>query len=97
MCVVDTIGVREARQNLSVYLDRVKAGESLTITEHGRPVAVLGPVTTRAGEEDAYQALIDSGEITPATRKFVARPIPPRRPGELPVDPILEELRAERI
>jgi prevent-host-death family protein len=37
------IGVRELRQNLSVYLDRVKDGETLDVTEHGRLVARLGP------------------------------------------------------
>jgi prevent-host-death family protein len=37
------VGVRELRQNLSVYLDRVKAGETLEVTEHGHPVARLGP------------------------------------------------------
>ncbi len=38
------MGVRELRQNLSVYLDRVKAGESLEVTEHGLPVAQLRPL-----------------------------------------------------
>lgn len=38
------VGVRELRQNLSRYLDRVKAGEDLTVTERGRPVARLIPV-----------------------------------------------------
>ena len=33
------VGVRELRQNLSVYLDRVKDGETLEVTEHGHPVA----------------------------------------------------------
>ena len=41
------VGVRELRQNLSVYLDRVKAGESLEVTEHGRPVAQLRPISAR--------------------------------------------------
>jgi prevent-host-death family protein len=38
------VGIRELRQNLSVYLERVKAGETLEVTEHGRPVAVLAPL-----------------------------------------------------
>src|SRR5690242_9925635 len=42
------VGVRELRQNLSVYLDRVKDGERLVVTEHGRPVAELTPLTTGA-------------------------------------------------
>lgn len=38
-----TAGVREARQNLSVLLDEVKAGREIVITERGRPVAKLVP------------------------------------------------------
>jgi prevent-host-death family protein len=41
---MDRIGIRELRQNASKYIDRVKAGETLEVTEHGRPVAVLGPL-----------------------------------------------------
>ena len=41
------VGVRELRQNLSVYLDRVKAGETLEVTEHGHPVARLGRIRRR--------------------------------------------------
>ena len=37
------VGVRELRQNLSVYLRRVKEGETLEVTEHGHPVARLTP------------------------------------------------------
>jgi antitoxin (DNA-binding transcriptional repressor) of toxin-antitoxin stability system len=33
-----TAGVREWRQNLSVYLARVKKGHALTMTEHERAV-----------------------------------------------------------
>jgi prevent-host-death family protein len=38
-----TVGVRELRQNLSRYLERVKDGETLTVTEHGHEVARLVP------------------------------------------------------
>jgi len=41
--MADSVGVRELRQNLSRYLERVKAGESLTVTERGREVARLTP------------------------------------------------------
>ncbi|WP_020671328.1 type II toxin-antitoxin system Phd/YefM family antitoxin [Amycolatopsis nigrescens] len=37
------IGIRELRQNASVYLRRVAAGESFTVTDRGTPVAILGP------------------------------------------------------
>ena len=39
-----TVGVRELRQNLSVYLEQVKQGVAMQVTEHGRVVAVLTPV-----------------------------------------------------
>jgi prevent-host-death family protein len=36
-----SVGVRELRDHLSAYLERVKAGEVFTVTEHGRPIAKL--------------------------------------------------------
>ncbi|MGH2488568.1 MAG: type II toxin-antitoxin system Phd/YefM family antitoxin, partial [Candidatus Limnocylindria bacterium] len=39
------VGVRELRQNLSVYLRRVKRGERLEVTERGRAVALLAPLS----------------------------------------------------
>lgn len=36
-----TITVTEARANLPELLDRVVDGEEITLTRHGRPVAVL--------------------------------------------------------
>jgi prevent-host-death family protein len=37
------IGAYEAKTHLSELLDRAAAGETITITRHGVPVAVLGP------------------------------------------------------
>jgi prevent-host-death family protein len=52
--MADTIGVRDLRQNLSRYLERVKAGEDLVVTEHGRVVARLVPA---GGGADVYAEL----------------------------------------
>ena len=57
----DTVGVRELRQNLSVYLRRVRAGATLKVTEHKRTVAVLAP----AGSGTALERLIASGRVIP--------------------------------
>jgi prevent-host-death family protein len=67
------VGVRELRQNLSVYLDRVKAGETLEVTEHGRPVAQLGP--RPAKPVSILDQMIAEGRATAAT--FDHRKIPP--------------------
>lgn len=47
------IGAYEAKTHLPRLLDEVEAGETITITKHGRPVALLvppastGPVSIR--------------------------------------------------
>ena len=89
----DVVGVRELRQNLSVYLDRVKKGEALQVTEHGHVVAVLRPVPANASRIDI---LIAQGLVTPATRSLRDLP-PPRKapPGTPSISEILDEMRNE--
>ena len=58
------VGVRELRQNLSVYLKRVKKGETLEVRERGHRVAVLAPSGARAS---ALERLIAAGRATPAS------------------------------
>ena len=60
----DDVGVRELRQNLSVYLRRVKAGETLEVKERGHRVAVLAPAGAKS---TALERLIASGRATAAT------------------------------
>jgi prevent-host-death family protein len=56
------VGVRELRDHLSRYLERVKAGEELTVTEHGRPIArLVGPRPL-----DRLDELVARGLIRPA-------------------------------
>ena len=87
------VGVRELRQNLSVYLDRVKKGEALTVTEHGTDVAILRPLPPTSNVIDR---LVAEGLARPATRSI--RDIPrPRLKGKLdkPLSEILREMRDE--
>jgi prevent-host-death family protein len=62
MCYMERVGVRELRQNLSVYLRRVLAGEAMEVTDRGTPVAVLAPLPPR----EPLAALIASGRLRPA-------------------------------
>src|SRR5690242_7440224 len=59
------VAVRELRQNLSVYLDRLKDGERLVVPEHGRPVAELTPLTAAA--VSVLERLVAQGRARPAT------------------------------
>jgi prevent-host-death family protein len=89
------VGVRELRQNLSVYLDRVKAGETLEVTEHGQPVAQLGP--RPATPVSIIDQMIAEGRITPATVDHRTLKLPPAipDPGGRTLSEILQEMRDE--
>lgn len=38
-------GIRELKNGLSRYLDEVRKGHSVTVTDHGKPIARLVPLT----------------------------------------------------
>ncbi len=60
---MDSIGIRDLRQNASVHLRRVQAGETLCITDRGEPVAVLlstGDVL-REGVRELIMGLVSAG------------------------------------
>jgi prevent-host-death family protein len=88
------VGVRELRQNLSIYLDRVKRGQSLTVTEHGRAVAELRPLPPVA---DVLARLINEGRVVVARRPPSALPPPVRLTIDRPVSALLDELREDSI
>lgn len=97
---MDRIGVRELRQNASKYLERVKRGESIEVTDRGVPVAVLGPVPVV--KKTRVEELIEQGLMTPGVgdlREILDRPVPPMNPDyDGPsVSEILDELREDRI
>jgi prevent-host-death family protein len=93
--MADKVTVRELRQNLSIYLRRVEAGESLSVTRRGEPVAVLSPLPGRGSVLDR---LIAEGKATPAKGRLEDLPPPlPPKPGSRPLSEILDELREDRI
>ncbi len=67
MYMAESVGIRDLRQNLSVYLERVKKGERLTVTSHNKPVAELIPF---GDEDDPLQRLIDRGLATAPKSPF---------------------------
>jgi prevent-host-death family protein len=54
-----TVGLRELKTHLSEYMRQVKAGQTIVITEHGRPVGRLVPAPRTT--EQQIQAMIDAG------------------------------------
>lgn len=91
---IATVGVRELRQNLSIYLDQVKRGGVLQVTEHGRIVAMLQPA---AASETRLDRLEAQGLVTrarTAIRDLSPRPMPPGAPA---IATILDDLGADRL
>jgi prevent-host-death family protein len=86
---MEQIGVRELRQHASRYLDRVAHGETLEVTDRGRPVARLVPITS-----DRWADLIASGGVTPAGE---GGDITDETPVDFDVDAsaVLEAMRAD--
>ncbi|HEU0304514.1 MAG TPA: type II toxin-antitoxin system prevent-host-death family antitoxin [Gaiellaceae bacterium] len=86
-------GIRELRQHLSRYVDRVKAGETVEVTEHGRLVARLTPASDVASELAGLEA---RGLTIRPPSLDIASLAPPRRlrKGERPPSEVLAEDRA---
>ena len=84
------IGIRQLRDTLTATIRRVQRGETIEVTHHGSPVAVLAPVPA-----DRVERLIASGEATigkPLERRLVRHPVT----GKLSASQAIEEDRAER-
>jgi len=83
------IGVRELKATLSATLQRAAAGEVITVTDRGRPVAVIGPPL---GSVDLDRAAAD-GWVTPASTEGLGPAT--RRPARMTVLDALAEDRGE--
>jgi prevent-host-death family protein len=90
---LDIVGIRELRQNLSVYLRRVAAGQKLRVTERGRIVAALVPLRE---EESILDRLIKQGRLIPAHEDLLKLGPPRGRPSTR-VSEALDDLRQERL
>lgn len=58
-----TTGLRELRQQASDLVRQAEAGETITVTINGRPVAQLGPVRRNEWRRSADVAAIFDGPI----------------------------------
>jgi prevent-host-death family protein len=67
-----SVGVRELKARLSAYLGLAASGETVLVTEHGRPIARLTPL---AGDT-VLEEWIEAGIATrPSTRRPLPKPL----------------------
>jgi len=87
------VGVRELRQNLSQYLRRVQRGETLEVTDHGKPVAVLAPLGPLSSP---LERLVASGKVVRPVQDLMAV-LPPRGRATTRLSEALLDERADRL
>ena len=91
-----TVGARELKTRLGHYLRRVRAGETLVVTDRGEPAAELRPVVTSASPVDArLERLIALGQVS---RREIRALVPFRRVRNAgrPVSEAIRDDRDER-
>lgn len=54
-----SVGVKELKAKLSSYVGMVRKGEEIVVTDHGREVALVIPISR---ERQAVKSLMDSGK-----------------------------------
>jgi prevent-host-death family protein len=86
-CTHVEVGVRELRDNLSRYLERVQGGEEVVVTDRGRAIARMLPM----GGERLLDRLIREGRVTPATSRTRRRQTPLKTSG--PVSDLIADQR----
>jgi prevent-host-death family protein len=92
---VNSTGIAELKANLSRYLDRVKGGEEVVITERGLPVAKIVPLRPAERRESRRERLARAGLVQLGrgrVRAALGRPPRGARVGR----GVLEALLAER-
>jgi prevent-host-death family protein len=90
----ERVGIRQLRQNLSVYVRRVREeGRAYEVTQRGEPVARLTPLEGRPTSR--IERMMAEGRIAPAARGWNQLPPPIELPGGRPLSQILQDMREE--
>jgi prevent-host-death family protein len=88
-----SVGVRELRQNLSVYLAQVATGTVFRVTDRGHVVALLVPLPSHA---TTVERLVASGRATRATVDLLTLG-PPTIQTTKSLSKALDDIRADRL
>jgi prevent-host-death family protein len=83
------IGIRELRAGLSRYVEQVKQGEEIVVTEHGKPVARLVPMNGQRKRD----RLLREGVLVPARNPKGPLPEPIRTTHDVGLSEIVLEMR----
>ena len=91
--MAERVGVRELRQNLSVYLARLSDGTVFRVTDRGHAVALLIPLPTAS---TPIERLVATGRAEPATRDLLSLGPPPGKVTRT-LSKALRDVREDRL
>ncbi len=94
-----TVGSRELKTRLGTYLRYVRSGATIIVTDRGRPVAELRPLTGSEGDVEArLRELVLTGAVSGevAERPTLA-PFEPIRVGGGPLSDTIRDEREDRF
>ncbi|MEX2048168.1 MAG: type II toxin-antitoxin system prevent-host-death family antitoxin [Gemmatimonadota bacterium] len=94
--MVVRVGVRDLRENLRSWLDRVKDGDEIVVTERGKAVAQLTPLDPPRSK---LEELIEAGIVRPPLRpkhQIDVSKLPRMTPGPTLSDIVIEQRRSSR-
>ena len=86
-----TVGIRDFKARLSEYMSKVKHGQSLVITEHGKPVGRILPVEKSL--EERIEMLRKAGLVEWSGKKLRDINPPAVNRGDKLASDIVVELR----
>jgi prevent-host-death family protein len=89
---MQTVGVKELKENLSRYLKKVRSGERIVVTDRKKEVAVIVPSPMEAEEEQLLQ-LIQRGVVYWSGSKVVGMPARLCSKGGAVSNAVLEDRR----
>jgi prevent-host-death family protein len=93
-------GVAELKAGLSRYLERVKAGQEVLVTDRGQPVAKIVPIGTAGRRGSRRARLVREGMLLPGRGRVRASllrlPAGSAAKGRAVLDALLEERREGR-
>lgn len=86
----ETVGIRELKNGTSRIIERVEAGEPITVTRRGKPVAQIVSATT----PPHLAAMIANGTVRPGSgTRRLPKPIKPRGTGKTAAEYVSEGRR----
>jgi prevent-host-death family protein len=89
------LGLRQANQQFSKAIKAVRAGKEVVLTERGRPIAVIKPLSQPDTQEAALQAMADEGLLTLPSRRG-PMPSPRWRPVKIKGTPLSQTIIEDR-